>query len=246
MHQKLILEVFKKSKEINLKKTGREASDTKIAEKISESLLDDYKIIYGFRSLKDIYKEAVKDANVTIKKPEVINGLSMYLGYINYEDFVDKNFRNIQQPIKPEDPEESKNGIETLIHSIKKHKTKLSISVVTLLFAIIMYNALNKQRWMVWDKNEYIEVNYNIEKDKAGTLQPYDKNLIKYFRKIPYTFLKSCEIPFFDKSGNPAVWYYKNKKELELFTQAGKHPENGETLKKITPYMIRKYICEKY
>lgn len=235
MHQKLIIKAFNKKKEITKEETGITLSKNRTAQKLSEYLLDDYGLQFGDMSLRNLYNSATKNKATEIKQSKVVNALCNYLGYDSFEKFL------IDYP-----SEKPKNGTETLIHSVKKHKTKLSISVVTLLFAIIMYNALNKQLWMVWDKNEYIEVNYNIEKDKAGILQPYDKNLIKYFRKIPYTSLKSCEIPFFDKSGNPAVWYYKNKKELELFTQAGKHPENGETLKKITPYMIRKYICEEY
>ncbi|KAA1247250.1 hypothetical protein [Aquimarina sp. RZ0] len=41
----------------------------------------------------------------------------------------------------------------------------------------------------------------------------------------------------------PRVWYYKNKKdEIEYFTSSGIHPVNGETLKKITPYIIETYV----
>lgn len=43
------------------------------------------------------------------------------------------------------------------------------------------------------------------------------------------------------------LWYGKNNSgEIEYFTALDKHPKTGKTLKKITDYMIRKYICESY
>lgn len=56
----------------------------------------------------------------------------------------------------------------------------------------------------------------------------------------------SCDLIFFDKSGNAQIWYGKNLKgELEIFTSLGLHPETGKTLKPISKYMIEKYICTK-
>lgn len=49
--------------------------------------------------------------------------------------------------------------------------------------------------------------------------------------------------PFFSEDGKPLIWYYKNKNgKHEYFTKLGFHPTSGETLKKITPYIIQTYV----
>ena len=49
-----------------------------------------------------------------------------------------------------------------------------------------------------------------------------------------------------NQDGREQIWYGKNNRgELEFFTSQGLHPETKKTLKKITKYMIDKYVCKK-
>ncbi len=74
-------------------------------------------------------------------------------------------------------------------------------------------------------------------------LKLYNADRIEHFRKID----PNCETDFFKNDGTEMLWYGKNKSgELEFFTSVGLHPETGKTLKKITKYIIKKYICESY
>ncbi len=48
---------------------------------------------------------------------------------------------------------------------------------------------------------------------------------------------------FVEGTERPLIWYYKTKEEeIEYFTSPGLHPTTGETLRKITPYIIQTYV----
>lgn len=96
---------------------------------------------------------------------------------------------------------------------------------------------------MIWEVDHYEEVSFDPKKYGIGKLKLYKKERILYFKKIEGT----CEYTYFDTEGEVRVWYGKNHTgKLELFTSLGLHPETGKTLKPITKYMIRKYICPEY
>ena len=96
---------------------------------------------------------------------------------------------------------------------------------------------------MVWEKTKYVEVDFEMERYELNQLKLYKSEQIENFKKVS----PNCETVFFNEDGEEIIWYGKNKNgELEYFSLYGKHPETGKTLKPITDYMIRKYICDSY
>jgi len=62
---------------------------------------------------------------------------------------------------------------------------------------------------------------------------------LKNFKRVEVT----AAYDFFTEDHKPLVWYYKNKDdEIEYFTSPGLHPITGETLRKITTYIIQTYV----
>lgn len=95
---------------------------------------------------------------------------------------------------------------------------------------------------MVWkdDKYEAVDCSETIN-SFAETALPKNEQLIKEFRKIKVDRKTS----FFDKKGNPKVWYIKNQNgTLEFFNQPGLHPETGKTLRPISKYIIEEYVIK--
>lgn len=93
---------------------------------------------------------------------------------------------------------------------------------------------------MVWkgEKYEAIDCRETINGFVDVTL-PKDDKLIKEFRKIKV----DSKTSFFDKKGNPKIWYIKNPNGiLEFFNQPGLQPETGKTLKPISKYIIQEYV----
>jgi hypothetical protein len=96
---------------------------------------------------------------------------------------------------------------------------------------------------MVWVKDHYEAVEYD-EVNKSADAKRMNQDLLDNFKKI-----KVCDTITFFKNGNkeePLVWYARgsNKGEYDYFNQPGLHPVTGKTLKKITPYIIKKYVLK--
>ncbi|MEO9512132.1 MAG: hypothetical protein ABJN84_17955 [Flavobacteriaceae bacterium] len=100
---------------------------------------------------------------------------------------------------------------------------------------------LEKDSCMTWADTLYIKVSCDMgSPSKYGTaVEPLDKNKLKSMKKAKVY----AGFDFFADNGKPLIWYNKNKKgEIEYFTAPGLHPTNGETLRKITPYIIQTYV----
>ena len=109
------------------------------------------------------------------------------------------------------------------------------------LITIPFYNWLNQPQWMEWQTDHYVEADFDPNKLSDGNLKIYKEERILYFKKIN----PDCNTNFFNKDEIENLWYGKNPNgEYEYFTTLGRHPETGKTLKKITPYIIKKYICK--
>lgn len=147
--------------------------------------------------------------------------------------------------------EKEKEEIIVIKHNLTATKEKkkrgliLGISAgILALGSSVFYNvkSTTEKNCMVWNIDRYQAVNC----DDTNQLFiyntspiPADKKLLNDFRKME---VDSTTV-FFDAQKRPLVWYGKNAKgELEYFNHPGLHPETKLTLKKITPYMIKKYI----
>ncbi|TYP99021.1 hypothetical protein C7447_102339 [Tenacibaculum adriaticum] len=245
MHKKLILLAFQKAKNDEENETGIIASTTKLSERISAILWNQFKCTFGEKSLRNLYKDAINSEEIIIeiKQPKVTQALCKYVGFDNYADFISKT-QNSLEAKKSDDLDNVKNerNNKKFIAFIKANKVVFLISFLMIII-VFTISSINKQRWMVWKEDHYVEVKFDTEKYNLNQLKLFKKDRIENFRKI----IPNCETLFFKKDGSINVWYGKNRKgELELFTSVGLHPETGKTLKPITTYMIKKYICETY
>ena len=224
MHRNLLNEAFKKAKkELNSNKI------THLSQHLSSYIVEDCKEPYGEKTLRINYKKILETSDEKIYLKEfAAEALSHYLGYSSFTDFVQKNSN-----------EQNSHPLQPQIF-LKKNKLIIFLFLIVISSVLIYYSS-SRQRWMVWQVDHYIEVDFDTEKYKLQQLKLYKEERIKGFKKI----IPICnETIFFNEDGSANLWYGKNKdKKLEYFTALGLHPETGKTLKPITSYMIKKYIC---
>lgn len=243
MHKKLITQAFEKAKNERKNIGDINPSLSNIAKDISNYVDEKTGLSLGERTYRDYFNEAKKliseDRDININQLRVLNGLYTYLGYKNYAEFVEDNPPTVIIPV-PTKPEDDSPTIKT----IWEDNTKTIVISFIILISSIIIIPINKTKWMVWQDGEYIEVNFDTSKYEFQQLKIYNKNRIINFKqnKAP-----NCNTKFFKLNGKPNLWYGKNAKgELEYFTYYGKHPETGDTLKKITKYMITTHICSEW
>jgi hypothetical protein len=231
MHRDIIVSAFAKAKKEELKEYGIEASTTRAAERISAFISNHSQVPYGAKMLRIGYRKATDpDEKVEVKQPQVVNALCKYLGFDGYGEYVMSLGDVVSGHL--EVSKGSKNFLA-------RHKWPLSM-ILFIVAGSGIYFMTNKQRWMIWDEIQYIEVPFDAEALQKGRLKLLNKDRIKHFVKVDL----DCDVEFFNPDGSAKYWYGKNnKKELEYFTDLAKHPETGRALKPLTTYMIEKYIC---
>lgn len=152
-----------------------------------------------------------------------------YLGYDNYSDYLKKN--------RP-----GATGGKWI---------KITVSIAFGTFLILMVikkwaytNPIEKgteNQCMTWADSLYVPVSCDTQPYSTyGTdVEPLDSLKLKNFKKLEVNMATT----FFAEDGKPMIWYFKNRDgEMEFFTAPGLHPTTGETLKKITPYIIETYV----
>lgn len=145
MNKNLVVHAFAKAEQ-EIKKTGvKNPSLTQKATELSDYLEQKAEIVLGEKSLRIYRNEALKlsdeDEDISIKQIPVIEGLCNYLGYDNYQDFINKTSLKSAE-IKP---------------SATKKAVKISpvVKVITAAVAIgilslLLYSYTHRQRWMIW------------------------------------------------------------------------------------------------
>ncbi len=241
MKRKLFQEAFRKAE-------NQCGNNTKhgLSSHLENFFTDDLKFSVSKMTFVRYYEKYVEEGNGSSSNPsaDLLNKISEYLDYKNYEDFVSKNNSQKGREIltKSYSSDEEKNKVNILNVFFKKNRITIIISSL-LLFCFFVFYSINKERWMIWNNNHYMEVKFNLEKYNLGKIKSYNEERIKYFKLI----VPDCSTEFFGLNNEVKIWYGKNhKKELEYFTALGLHPETGKTLDPITTYMIKKYICSNY
>lgn len=236
MKKKLFQEAFKKAE-------NQCGNNTKhgLSSHLERVFSDDFKFSVNKITFIRYYEKYIENSNNNSNNPssDLLNKISEYLGYNNYEDYVN----NRADPIGTqfEIPLDS-NKNKPFINFIKDNRIAIII-ILFLTVGFITFHYVNRQRWMIWEKDQYIEVAFNTEKYDLGQLKLLNEERLNDFKKIQ----TNCATIFFNENGSAKIWYGKNiKKELEYFTSYGLHPETGKELDPITEYMIKKYICEVY
>lgn len=227
MHNELIIKAFQKAAE----KTGSSVT-SRLAAHLSDYILEETGESFGERSLRDYYNTALKEEGDRVElRPFVVQALCTYLGFETFDKFNQRDTKKSKSE-----------GIKkTLFNWPKGLWIALAIGVLGI--GIFVTLRMNAQRMMVWKGDHYEEVQLDVKNQSLSDLKLYNEERILHFRKVQ----PDCESSFFDENGLAQLWYGKNVKgELEYFTALGLHPETGKTLKEITPYMIKKYICDTY
>lgn len=243
MHKELIIAAFEKAKK-ELKGIGvKDPSNHQAAIHISDFMVDEIDFSISKKSIASYYKSALEipeSEDINMSQIRVVQGLCQYLGYEAYKDFI--------LNLKSSDREQSDNAVANKIEKpVKKSKRNIVVVIsiiAVLIVGVFIFMTLNKERWMIWNDDHYEEVDFNKIESTGGTLKLLKAERIENFKKINNP---DCNYQFFNEDGSVNVWYGKNKNgELEIFTDIGLHPETGKSLKPITDYMIRKYLCVSY
>jgi hypothetical protein len=168
---------------------------------------------------------------------------------LNSDDFVEdvkeKNFdKNKSNDIikKEEKPVFFKDEIIVASKSNLKKKVGISSLVVLGLFgAKSMF--FKEKECMEWKEDHYELVDCQSEEvgfANTKIIKPY--NEIEFSRKE----LTVCDTTKFFNGDKPLVWYSKKNNEVQFFNMDGENPENGAEIKKVTQYIVDKYVgdCE--
>jgi len=100
MHKSLVLLAFQKARKERRKIGDNKPSLKKVAEDLAAEI--DYRV--GERSLRDYYNNAKKlndiSQDINIGQLIVVDGLSKYLGFLDYQDFASSM---VQKPVEKEE-----------------------------------------------------------------------------------------------------------------------------------------------
>lgn len=100
--------------------------------------------------------------------------------------------------------------------------------------AEIWNNPATEKPYMYWDKDRYIASDSSYINPQIEVV-PMEPNKFVYQKKITRPDTLTIE------NGDHKVWYDKTNNHVEFFTNYGKHPENGKTLKEATGHIIETY-----
>ncbi|QLE01303.1 hypothetical protein HX109_06880 [Galbibacter sp. BG1] len=187
----------------------------------------------SYKTIERAYKKYIDATNPHASKPkhDLLEAMSRYLGYKNYEDFInnyseEKLERETDKPIKGTPLK--RRPKERLLILI------LGISLLGMLCFNLFFTNEKESSCMTWQETKFIEVScdLNDHKTATNTIVRYDAKLYKHMKRIP---LKAVEV-------GKSYYYKADKDSVEFFSWYGKHPVNGEDLKPVTEYMYGKYV----
>ena len=240
-HKNLILEAFKKANAYLAENGILSPSKSGVAEVLSDYIEQECNFQFGERRLRDYYNDALKDEKLEIKQQAVRDGLAKYLGYENFRDLLIRSAET-KKDLQTENLAETTDNAKAyfVTQFLRRNKTTILI-IAGCLIAFLIINVINKKKWMVWEGSQFVETEFDSHKMDNGQIFLFNESQVNRFKRVQ----PDCNTRFFNSEGNALLWYGKNQKgELEYFTDLGRHPETGKTLRPITRYMIEKYICD--
>lgn len=203
------------------------------------------------------YGKFVKINNIISKTEDIVD--KEETNFDSEEPSVESSNDEVEKTVNEEVADKKIDVIETKVNNPKvigfsdeasfKKQSNVSfkkigiIGIVAVIIGISIF--LNIKNYttkdcMIWkgDKYEAIDCRETINGFVDVTL-PKDEKLLREFKKIKV----DTKTSFFDKKGNPKIWYIKNPNgTLEFFNQPGLHPETGKTLRPISKYIIQEYV----
>lgn len=224
-HKELLQAAFSKASAELQERGNARITKTQCAEELANYIEQEMKFPVNERTLRNYWNESEENLHFQIPNATLVNGLSKYLGYRDYSVYL------VAKAVKKGTYTDGK---------FKKRLYVLAAIVLVLLVMVIgFYIYIQRERWMMWQEDHYIEVSFDAHLHDIGKIKVYKEERISHFKKKDPDSINE----FFSPSREPLIWYGKNKNGvLEYFTDVGLHPETGKTLKPITQYMINKYI----
>jgi len=225
---KIIEEVFQKAKKEN-------ASHSKFA--LSTHISNETNL--SSRTLERAYDRYI-DKKEKYGRPNAdsINLFCAYLGYEDYGGYLANNSWYKTVSIQPKG--KSVRGKVIITTSIFFGLTMLVLGFQNWPLNTLKNNP-NVAECMTWADSLYVTVSCDkgpFSKHRTK-VEPLIETKLKNMRKVKV----DISYEFFSDTDEPLIWYYKKSStEIEYFTAPGLHPKNGETLKKITPYIIQTYV----
>lgn len=141
------------------------------------------------------------------------------------------------------------NTINTVV-SIKKSpqgklnwkikQTIIGVAVVLFLGFAVIYSIFPNKECMQWSGDHYEIVDCDLKIESFGShnnIELLDKSLVN-LKKINVCDTTTC----FDKNGVAIIWYAKTANGIDFFDAHGRHPENNNSLKPVTNYILKKYV----
>ncbi len=210
-----------------------------------------------FRSIEKFLKGEVKKTST-----KNINLISWLIDFHPrpYEEYSKSENSNFVQKITKQDtgaetpPKKPFTISEQPPPPLEKKKRRRLIITISIAFGATLLTifALNnpfydsnsppyENQCMAWADTVYIKVDCDMQPfSEFGTkVEPLDASRLNNLKKVEVNMATT----FFAEDGKPMIWYSKNKEGvIEFFTAPGLHPITGETLKKITPYIIETYV----
>lgn len=219
MTHQLVNKAFEKA----LEETGKNSLNGR-AEYLSEYIIEEFRFNISTKSLIRYFK------GQSTPNMEVLNALSRYLGYSDYQQFIRKN----TEAAPPQEPLPAFEVSKAIIFERGRKRTILA----TMLLAIVIITGYagflqGKEDCMVWMEDHYEKTSCS----GSELEQSLNQEILENLKKIEVT-----DTTEFFRNGQVQVWYDKTDGVLEYFSFYGIHPENGKTLKPITSYIIEKYV----
>lgn len=219
----IVKKVYEKARE-NCISNAHNALAKYVENKVSE----EYNRNISHRTVERAFSRYIDgDIKIGFPQKETIISLCNFLGFNNYEDYKKNKFKQT--------------GSKFL-------KATLIIAIIPLAFFVIrnlnngvLSASRENNKCMTWADSTYVIISCSKKPySKYGTkIEPLEEIRFENFKKLKV----NAAYPFFTDDGKPLVWYYKKENgEIEYFSAPGLHPTNGKTLRKITAYIIDKYV----
>ncbi|MBW2937549.1 hypothetical protein KXJ69_05495 [Aureisphaera sp. CAU 1614] len=220
-HLTILEDAFKKASD-SLEKSGvGRVSKTQCAEELALYISEETNFPITNKTLRNYLNDLSEKRTFYIPQQKVLEGLSKYLGYNDYLEYVNSKDNSYFLWIK------------------ERWKPLFFAMMLLLAISFGTYKYFTMPKCMIWKEDHFEKSHCDIDSVAKQKVIPYDANLLLRFKKVHKDSINT----FFTPNRDPLIWYGKNfKGEYEYFTALGFHPETGKTLKPITDYIIDKYI----
>ena len=245
--KKLLQEVYEKASNEAI-----ETSFNGILLHLEQILKDEFEPL-SYKSFETYYKAIVENGGDYNIKKSILDNLSRYLGYDNFDSYRSE-WKTIEHTIQQAISKLVITIINKPVITIPEFFTKQSnlgiigaILCGGLFVGNKIYNVNEKRtdpdgtpvtlidlkQCMYWNGKEYVPEDCRKTKNDLIAI---DAKKVENFRKITrpdtITSIKN-------------IWYSKYQSEVEFFTDNGINPENGSDLRPLTYHILEKYAVRK-